>query len=383
MPWGLSQELSVSAAGLDQIRAIRQMGVNTVRTHLQFRDVMATCTTVKPNAVADLQLLLRRLQETGLYVQLVGLSSWLGDDGDRAAQLSCYADATEADRWTMQATFWRAVASAVAGSSAVLGLDLMNEPMVPGPGAVESCWLPQAGNVCGPVPAGSATYSQRIAKSLGTRSATDVGKAWVKKMTDAIRPVDPTHNITLGCFAGMTCAGMSPAVQAATEIDYLSPHVYPKDCSKKGAGTLLTPPETDNDFIDRCTFLGPFGGEAASEYNGTIVETDDSGNVVGTYDYHGSGDGLTYDLNQLSGWAAANLPVVVGETGTSSGGDLWRLIRTTMASGATDGWIAIFVPDGQTLSQLRAPGGYAGGYYNGRLMQRVGREVAPCGNCGP
>jgi hypothetical protein len=331
VPWGQNQGLDHQVDVFD-LREIKQMGSNVVRIHLQFKDIMADCTSARPAALAELGDTLRRAEENGIYLDLTGLASYSGDDQDPA----CYRNATEEGRWSAQEAFWRAVAQRVAGSPAVFALNIANEPIVPA--SRTPCWAgpappeqPGASNCPGSF--GGHYFPQNITREPNGRPDAEIGRAWIRRMRDAIRVHDREHLITLGCSPFTRCVGLNgPALASA--LDYLSVHVYPRDCTP-------APPAGKDPCLD----------ERSME--------------------NGSGNPLTYELDLVAAYASGGDPVVVEETFPLRGSpELVR--RFILASRAhVTGWVGQW--GDLTMSQIRAdPAGFPWlAYFWGRVFQRL------------
>ena len=101
----------------------------------------------------------------------------------------------------------------------------MNEPIVTG-GDQKDDWLP------GP-PLGGFNYGlQRLSIDAHSRSDREIFKAWVAKLSAAVRSVDNSHLITVGVipwvqvFKGGSDLFCSPEVSGP--LDFVSIHFYPK-----------------------------------------------------------------------------------------------------------------------------------------------------------
>src|SRR5262249_2575850 len=165
--------------------AMRKLGANVVRVHLQlgkFRDAAD-----RPNAKALDRLgdLLKLAEKEGLYLDLTGLGCYHKKDVP-----AWYDRLGEKERWQVQARFWKAVAARCADSPAVFCYDLMNEPVVPGGKRKAGEWL-------GP-PFGGKHFVQFITLDQGDRQRPDVARAWVKTLTDAVRKEDRHALVTVG-----------------------------------------------------------------------------------------------------------------------------------------------------------------------------------------
>lgn len=361
-PWGRND--GIYETGVDhkidvsELRETKQMGANVVRLNLQFKDMMSKtpglrCTTPDQNALAELRDTLRRAEENGMYLDLTGPVSYWGDDQDPP----CYRGASQEERWASQERLLRAVAETAAGSPAVLAFDVMNEPMVP-PDATPSvqetpCWAgpeppgPPADPYCGTSFVGYF-FPQNITRTpIGP--ASDTGRAWLTRMKSAIRAHDPNHLITLGCLPTLTCAGLT-ATDMASLLDYLSIHIYPRDCT----GEAPPPPAADPCVVH---------GDQRSVEN-----------------MPGAGP-LTHELDLLQNYAAAGDPVVVEETFPPNDSPLVRNFILDSRPYAT-GWLGAW--GHRTLSQeIADPDRPPLTDVWGRTFQRLTKTVAPCGTCQP
>jgi hypothetical protein len=70
---------------------------------------------------------------------------------------------------------------------------------------------------------GDVEFCQRLSLNPGTRSGDDIFREWTRRMIAAIRTHDQTHMITIGMlpFPGAYKT-------AADQLDFVSPHLYPK-----------------------------------------------------------------------------------------------------------------------------------------------------------
>jgi hypothetical protein len=199
-------------------REMKELGANVVRIHLQFGKFMPAAG--KPNELALVQLtrLLKLAETTGLYLDLTGLACYHKRD------VPAWYDALEeAERWSAQAEFWKAVASRCAESPAVFCYDLMNEPVVPGSVGRSADWL-------GPPLAGKH-FVQYVTREAKGRERPEVAKQWIAGLVTAIRSVDRRHLVTVGFVpwsldkSGLT-SGFVPA-KVAAELDFVALHIYP------------------------------------------------------------------------------------------------------------------------------------------------------------
>ncbi len=119
----------------------------------------------------------------------------------------------EQARWKTQAFFWETIAQTCAESPAVFAYDLINEPAAIG--------MPADGWYMGRM--GDVEFCQRLSLDPGHRTGDDVFREWTKRMVASIRKYDQTHLITMGMLP------FPDAYTAAAEqLDFVSPHLYPK-----------------------------------------------------------------------------------------------------------------------------------------------------------
>lgn len=204
---------------VEDFREMRQLGANLVRVHLQLGRFLSAPGEPDARALRRLGDLLRLAGESGLYLDLTGLGCY------RKADVPAWYDALdEAGRWAAQVRFWEAVAGQCADSPAVFCYNLMNEPVVPGARRAAGDWL--AGDFAG------FHYVQFITLDPAGRERAEIARAWVARLTGAIRARDPRHLITVGLLpnsadtTGLN-SGFLPT-RIAGELDFLSVHLYPQ-----------------------------------------------------------------------------------------------------------------------------------------------------------
>src|SRR5262249_46666725 len=108
-------------------RAMKALGANVVRVHLQLAKFMTAADKPDAKALARLDKLLKLAAEVGLSLDLTGPGCY-----HKAEVPAWYDKLPEPERWDVQARFWTAVAGRGKASSVVFCYDLMNEPVVPG-----------------------------------------------------------------------------------------------------------------------------------------------------------------------------------------------------------------------------------------------------------
>lgn len=211
---------------IEDFEEMKQLGANVIRIHLQLGKFMDA--PQRPNTLALKQLarLISLAETTGIYLDITGLGNYHKQDVPE-----WFHTMAEADRWNVQAEFWKAVAGVCAGSPAIFCYDLMNEPLWPS-SSKETEWL--AGEL------GGKFYCQRITLDLGKREAKEVAAQWVNKLVTAIRSQDNSHLITLGAIPlAQVFPGAKPMFysgQVSKNLDFVSIHFYPKggeDVSKQ------------------------------------------------------------------------------------------------------------------------------------------------------
>ena len=203
-------------------REMKALGANIVRVHLQLARFMTGPDRPDDRNLARLAKLVRLAEETGLYLDITGLGCYHKQDVP-----AWYDRLDETQRWGVQAKFWIAVANVCRDSPAIFCYDLMNEPgLGGGGGASPGEWLPGT-------PLGGKYYVQRITTDARGRSDKEIARAWVARLTSAIRSVDERHMITVGVIPwAQTFKGAKPlfyAPEVCGPLDFVSVHFYPKD----------------------------------------------------------------------------------------------------------------------------------------------------------
>jgi hypothetical protein len=200
-------------------RAMKALGANVVRVHLQVGKFMTAADKPDAAALERLGKLLALAEQTGLYLDLTGLGCY------RKADIPPWYDPlSEAERWAVQARFWEAIAERCAGSPTVFCYDLMNEPVSPGGKRKASEWM--SGK-----PFGGYDFVQFIALDLAGRPREEIARQWIKTLSAAIRKHDLRTLITVGLLPWTPelrhLSGFLPD-KVAPELDFVSVHIYPK-----------------------------------------------------------------------------------------------------------------------------------------------------------
>ena len=205
---------------VEDFREIKDLGANVVRIHLQTGRFLKAADQPDEENLKRLKDLVRLAEETGLYLDVTGLGCYHKQD------VPAWYDALdEPARWDAQAVFWKAVAGACKDSPAVFCYDLMNEPVLaPGEKAPKD-WL--AGDSLG-----GKYFVQRITLDAKGRTNQEIAKAWLDRLTSAIKEVDDHTLITVGVipwaqvFKGAKPLFHDPKVGEA--LDFTAVHFYPK-----------------------------------------------------------------------------------------------------------------------------------------------------------
>ncbi len=197
---------------------IKSLGANVVRIHLQLPQFMNTASEPNQKNLDRLSDLIQLAETKQLYLNLTGLGCYHKQDVP-----AWYDQLNEADRWQVQANFWKAVARTAKDSPAVFCYDLMNEPVLGG-GANSEQWL--VGE-----PLGGKYFVQRITTDAAGRDNKQIAAAWVKTLTDAIRTVDQQTLVTVGVIPWAHVWPNAEPVFYSEEVsgplDFVSVHFYP------------------------------------------------------------------------------------------------------------------------------------------------------------
>jgi hypothetical protein len=196
----------------ERFSQMRSLGANVARVHLQFGDLMESPSRPRTAALEELAAIVRIAERERLYLDISGNEVWLP-----ARAPAWYDGLDENARWDAQIVYWGAVARACADSPAVLCYDLLSEPIV-GNGLPAGDWY--TGEFAG------FHFGQRISLDLGGRQPADVARAWVERLSGAVRAHDSDHLITVGLLPDAAASGFEPAAVAPL-LDFLSVHVYP------------------------------------------------------------------------------------------------------------------------------------------------------------
>ena len=208
---------------------MKTLGANTVRIHLQVSRFMKSAAEPSQESLQQLARLLRLAETTGLYLDITGLGCY-----DKPDVPQWYNDLDEAPRWEVQARFWESVASTCSHSPAVFCYDLMNEPVLTEDKKTRD-WTPGA--------FGERYFVQRLTLDFAGRTERQIARAWVEKLTAAIRKHDRHHLITVGAIPwALVWPNAKPlfySQEVSTNLDFVSVHFYPKSGEVQKALTAL------------------------------------------------------------------------------------------------------------------------------------------------
>ena len=237
-------------------REMKDLGANVVRVHLQVGRFMTASDRPDEANLRRLADLVRLAEETGLYLDVTGLGCY------HKADVPDWYDALEdADRWEVQARFWRAVAGVCKESPAIVCYDLMNEPIASG-GAGDG-WLPGE-------PLGGKHFVQRLTLDAKGRTNKEIAAAWVERLTSAIREVDDRHMMTVGVIPwAHTFKNAKPLFhdpEVGAPLDFVSVHFYPKKDDIEGSLDALRVYEVGKPLVVEEIFPLKAGMEQTEEF---------------------------------------------------------------------------------------------------------------------
>ncbi len=210
---GLTESFWTSESRWEELakdwKDMKGLGANVVRVHLQAHEFLLDTETVNTAAIDNLKRLTNLSEEVGIYLLITGLGAYIEAD-----QPPWYTELGDEERWAAHTTFWKEIAKAVGQSPAVLGYDLMNEPIV----AVrpEGGWTPGE-------PYGGFNYVQNIALATNGKTQMEVLGEWIDRLTEAIREYDTRHLVTAGFLSFPVYSTMEPHLSGMTV------HLYPHE----------------------------------------------------------------------------------------------------------------------------------------------------------
>ncbi len=216
IPWGhnyasvdIMERLANAPSRVErEFTEMKAAGTSVARIHPEMPRILAGPDRADPHALDQLRKLLNIAEESGIHLKITGLACYKIKD-----RMAWYDSMNEQDRWKMQSFFWETIAGVCADSPAVFAYDLVNEPAAVGK-RDDGWYMGRMGDV---------EFCQRLSLNPDSRSGDDIFREWTKRMVAAIRKNDQTHLITMGMlpFPGAYKA-------AAEQLDFVSPHLYPK-----------------------------------------------------------------------------------------------------------------------------------------------------------
>jgi len=216
IPWGhnyasvdIMERLAKDPARVErEFAEMKAAGTTVARVHPEMTHILTGPNTADPRAQDQLRKLLEIAEKSDIHLKITGLACYKIKD-----RMAWYDSLNEHDRWKTQDFFWETIARTCAESPAVFAYDLVNEPAAIGKTA-DGWYLGKMGDV---------EFCQRLSLDPGERNGEDIFREWTKRMVASIRKHDQTHLVTMGMlpFPG--------AYQVAAEqLDFVSPHLYPK-----------------------------------------------------------------------------------------------------------------------------------------------------------
>ena len=216
IPWGhnyasvdLMQRLADDPVRVErEFAEMRAAGTTVVRIHPEMPRILAGPKMVDPIAIDHLRKLLSIAEKSGIHLKITGLACYKIND-----RMAWYDAMEEQQRWETQAFFWETIAKTCAESPAVFAYDLVNEPAAVG--TADGGWY--VGRM------GDVEFCQRLTLDPGQRNGDEIFRQWTDRMVAAIRSQDQTHLITMGMLPFPGAYKL-----AAEQLDFVSPHLYPK-----------------------------------------------------------------------------------------------------------------------------------------------------------
>ena len=216
VPWGhnygsvdVLQRLAQDPERVErEFAEMRAAGTTVARVHPEMPALLEGPGQTNAPAVDQLRRLLAIAEKSGIYLQITGLACYKIKN-----RMAWYDALDDEGRWKAQEFFWSSVAETCAKSPAVFCYDLVNEPAAAGNRA--DGWY--TGHM------GDVEFCQRLTLDQTERSGDDIFREWTRRMVAAIRKHDQQRLITLGMlpFPGAYKV-------AAEQLDFVSPHLYPK-----------------------------------------------------------------------------------------------------------------------------------------------------------
>lgn len=187
---------------------MKAVGTTVARIHPEMPRILVGPDKADSRALDQLRKLLKIAESSGIHLMITGLACYKIKE-----RMAWYDSMDEQNRWETQSFFWETMARTCAESPAVFAYDLVNEPAAAGKRA-DGWYMGKMGDV---------EFCQRLSLDPGKRNGDDIFREWTKRMVAAIRKHDKTHLITMGMLP------LPGAYRTAAEqLDFVSPHLYPK-----------------------------------------------------------------------------------------------------------------------------------------------------------
>ena len=219
VPWGhnygsvdIMERLATDPARVERDFAeMKAAGTTVARVHPEMPAFLHGPDKADPAALARLARLLQIAEKSGVYLHITGLACYKIKD-----RMAWYDKLDDESRWKVQEFFWSTIAKTCAKSPAVFCYDLVERTK-----CRRGKMFRSDGWYVGRM--GDVEFCQRLTLDQPKRRGADIFREWTGRMIAAIRKHDPKHLITFGMLPFPT------AYKAAAEqLDFVSPHLYPK-----------------------------------------------------------------------------------------------------------------------------------------------------------
>jgi hypothetical protein len=202
------------AATREDFARMKERGVNCVRVFLTFHSFYTDAGVLRPEGLAKFDQFLTLAEAAGIYVHPTGPDHWEGPPNWRPVAI--------ADETTLSAleTFWKLFAARYRGRNVIFAYDLRNEPDVgwdldllkPQWNAwlrqkygtlenIRTAWGATNQLELGRIPIPAAKNALKRPDLLDYQSfREEIADAWTGRQAAAIKSVDPTALVTVGCL---------------------------------------------------------------------------------------------------------------------------------------------------------------------------------------
>lgn len=193
----------------------KKLGGNSLRIFLQLHDFVQRqpdgSITVRPEALEAYSNVLQEAERAGLKLDVTGNLVWKPDSAP-----AWYDQMSSADRWSVQAKFWKEVANVGKDSPAILCYELTSEPYV----AVKADTPWYGGRF------GDLNFVQAVDRGVSGAAAVDAMRGWVSTLKGAIREVDQNHLVSVGLMP--FAKGPASPEGIGDLVDFMILHDYPE-----------------------------------------------------------------------------------------------------------------------------------------------------------